>query len=578
MVFAMKPLQRLACGLLATTAIATGLLLLPGRAAIAPHIQADNNYLFLAADRLWAGHGPTTPYPHAPFQYWEWRSDWGFLTQWPVGYPLLLVGMRAMGCSSSLQAAQVLAVIACAVALVGWFVWACRVLPRGPASMLLAVVVAASAVSTAALVNPATDILLVALLPLVLLLLPRFAPVAGCACEAAAEQRALSRLIIAGALAGFLFWVRYASIFVPAGVGLFLVFEWCVGKRVTVRKIAAFALGSALPVLTLLAINHWYSSASTLQERFNLGLGWRVSLDAAIFATAWWNFTDLPFYNYHWFSHWVFALVIPVGAIGLALSRPAWRRSLVQGPYRACVFVSLTLLVTLILATVLFRDKFEYVALSRYYMIAKPLYLLLFVGPVIAIPSRVVRSLASVPLLLCLSWFVQVEWPRPYKRWLAADRPRTDYGRWARCFEPGSTDLYSWLSAQAGEDLIVFSNFPDEIALETWIPACPLPRNERILRAWVERIQRARGIADPRLLFVLDPSNHSRAYYLPSPQRVVSRFCLRPDPELPYVHHYESRSGSVPQLTASGPPDVDAPAPRLVSHEAQPRPGQSESP
>lgn len=567
----MKWLVRKAPWALAVATIAAALFLLPGRTAIAPHVHDDNNYLFLAADRLYGGFGPTSIYPLAPLQLWEWRADWAFLTQWPVGYPVLLCGVRFLLRGTTVHAGQVIAVVGCAVALVGWFAWIRRVLPGGVAATLLAIVAAGSAVSTDALINPATDTIVAALLPLVLILTHRALSrnpnhdrkravgnkargkrqKATDPRQEAARQRSndatrhaftlpqgdphakpqtLVRLACAGLLAGALFWIRYAAIYIPAGVGLFLCVQWIARRRIRFRGVAAFGLAAAVPVVALLLVNRALATPVSVQQQLNLGSRIGFTADPKLLTTVWWRFTDLPFYNHLWYSHWVFALAIPIGVIGLATLARSWRRavrSLVTSPaflLSACVVGVLFLM--LITATVVFRSKFTYVDLPRYYAAVKPLYFVLFVGPLLCIPSKTVRGLACIPLLLCCSWYVQIEWPRPYQRWLAADRPFTDYGRWAVCFEPGSRDLYAWLRGQDGPELIVFSSFQDEIALETWIPANPVPEDESQLHRWVDRIRRARGISQPQILFVLDPSNHARDYFLPPPDEVIARFGL----------------------------------------------------
>ena len=130
---------------LAVIALVLILYALPGRERIAPRIQADNNYLYLAADRLHDGLGPTAIVPPAPNQPWEWRTDWALLTQWPLGYPLLLCGVRMLIGCGTVQAGQWIAIVSCAIALIGWFAWIRTVLPRGFASTLLATVAAGSA-------------------------------------------------------------------------------------------------------------------------------------------------------------------------------------------------------------------------------------------------------------------------------------------------------------------------------------------------------------------------------------------------------------------------------------------------
>jgi len=523
-------------------AIAALLFALPGRSAIAPRIQADNNYIYLAADRLLAGQGLTSLLPLAPVQPWEWQADWAFLTQWPMGYPVLLCAVRLLVGCTTVQAGQIVAVLSCAAAVVAWFAWARRVLPRGTAATMLGAVAAGSAVSTEALINPQTDTIVVALLPLVLL-----------AVHGASTQRRAQGfwLIAAGLFAGLLCWIRYAAIYIPLAGGLFLIAEWIVRRRVRFRSVAAFAAGAALPVLALVVVNRVYGSAVPVQMQYNLGSRIGFAMDPTVPVTVWWRFTDLPFYNHVRYSHWMFAAVVPLGAVGVVCIRSSWRkaaRSLVTSPgfiLSACVVGSLFLL--LIGVSEFCRAKHSYVTIDRYYLAVRPLYFLLFLGPLLAIPTRSVRAMACLPLLLCLSWYVQVEWPRPYKRWLAAQRPFTEYGRWAVCFEPGGNGLYRWLRERNVPDLIVCSNFHDEIAVETWLPACPLPVDEQQLARWVERIRDARDIDEPKVLFVLDPSNHTRDYYLPPPRDVIARFALTPcrtAPETirPYVFEYAPRA------------------------------------
>ncbi len=544
--------RRAAVWLLTAVLLAVILYHLPGRTSIAPHVQSDYNYTFLAADRMFAGHGPTSIFPRAPFQPWEWTADWVVLTQWPVGYPLLLCAVRSVLGGTTLAAAQWISVVACAVALVGWFAWSRRVLPRSVTGSLLGVVAAATAVSTGMLINPATDTIVVAVLPLVLLL----ADSAMARCRtggsstsrpADALRRGLWWMFWAGLGAGLLFWVRYAAIFVPAAIGAVVVIEWLVRRRVRLGAVIAFAAGAAVPVLGLVLVNYQATAAVSVQEQLNLGSTFAPDLDPAIVLTAWWKFTHLPFYDYHWYSDWVFAVVVPVTAIGLVCMIPAWRRAaqslMGQTSFLLSAASVAVLLALLITATVLFRTKYDYVGLDRYYLASKPLYFLLFIGPVIALRHRAVRMLACGALVLCVHWYVSVEWPRPYQRWLAARRPATEYGRWARCFEPGADDLYAWLRSVNAPHLVICSNFPDEIALETWVPACPLPSDPGQLGGWLERIAAARGVHALDVRFVLDPSNHTREYYLPLPAEVIDRFRLTPDdtvpaPVRPYVYRY----------------------------------------
>jgi hypothetical protein len=149
------------------------------------------------------------------------------------------------------------------------------------------------------------------------------------------------------------------------------------------------------------------------------------------------------------------------------------------------------------------------------------------------IPRRVVRAVLCVALVLACSWTLQQEWSRPYERWRTADRPRTPYGQWSRCFEPDAFELYAWLASQAGPNLIVVSNFHEYITLETKIPALPIPLDRATLNTWIDGICTSREVTNPRVLFVLDPDNRERSYWLPDPSTVIKTFALTPRTEAP---------------------------------------------
>jgi len=108
-----------------------------------------------------------------------------------------------------------------------------------------------------------------------------------------------------------------------------------------------------------------------------------------------------------------------------------------------------------------------------------------------------------------------------------ATRTATPYGQWSRCFAPGAADLYSWLRSQASGNLVVISNFHEYLSLETGLPTLPIPKDVDTLIAWVERIKASRGITEPRVLFVLDPDNKWRDYWMAKPEDVVRTFALR---------------------------------------------------
>ena len=121
----------------------------------------------------------------------------------------------------------------------------------------------------------------------------------------------------------------------------------------------------------------------------------------------------------------------------------------------------------------------------------------------------------------------------------------TPYGQWAHCLAPGAADLYHWLSEQNCADLIVVSNFHDYIALETKIPALPIPKDVPTLKTWVEGIRRSRHISNPRILFVLDPDNHWRDYWIPPPTEIIQTFGLKHQADTPTTisaHVFEYRS------------------------------------
>jgi len=285
---------------------------------------------------------------------------------------------------------------------------------------------------------------------------------------------------------------------------------------------------AAGPVVIMLSVNRVFGSGATLSQ-FNLGHTIHLDMSAGDFARAWWNFTDLGFYDYHWFSHWFFA-VWPVALLSGVLifrgSRRAFLKFTSLPEVRLSIAVTVSSLAMLIAASGLFGDKYDYVGLERYYLPIRPLYVLLFVAPISYVPLRTVKAVACVGLALACSWLVEVEWTRPYKRRLADMEAVTPYGQWARCFEPGAADLYGWLDARAGSDIIVLSNFHEYIALETGIAALPIPKDEDTLNDWVERRCVSRGVTSPRVLFVLDTENKDREYWIASPDTIVRSFAL----------------------------------------------------
>jgi hypothetical protein len=133
--------------LLATVAVGAVMLGLSAGANVAPVIEADNAYIFMAADRLFTGEGATAIPPRAPLQPWSWRADWVFLTQWPVGYPALICATRWVTGLATARAAMMLGALSCAIGLGAWFAWARACLPRRIPALLIAVVVAGASFS-----------------------------------------------------------------------------------------------------------------------------------------------------------------------------------------------------------------------------------------------------------------------------------------------------------------------------------------------------------------------------------------------------------------------------------------------
>ena len=531
-------------------AVAIVLACLPGRTGISPLIESDYCYLLIAADRMYEGLGPTAPLPVAPFQPWTWKADWSLLTQWPIGYPILIFAVRLLTGLTTIQACQWISVAGCAAALVGWFVWIRRSVPGGVTGTLLAAVAAGCSVSTASLINPSTDLILVALLPFVLLLTGQAIELLTDDTPGAGRRRGAVLLALAGLIAGGLFWIRYASVFVPLGVGLFLLVHLWRRKRLCLQSTTLFTLFAAAPIVALLSVNNTFGMADSVQEQLNLGHTLRFDLSPRLLGKAWWNFTDLGFYDHHRFTHWVYALW-PVAVCAVALFvRPVRGavRSFLGSPGAALsALVVIALLVMIVGATAAFSDKYDYVGLDRYYTPIKPLYFVLFIAPIILIRRRLVRALVCVVFLAACSWLVQQEYSRPYKRWLAADRQATPYGQWARCFTPDAAGLYRWLGRQDAPNLIVISNFPEYIALETGIPALPIPNDPATLNAWVDAVCQTRGIANPQVLFILDHDNRWRDYWIPEADELIQAFGLQRHRDAP------SNISSRILLTRAGP-------------------------
>ncbi len=537
---------RLSIAAVAVAVVALVLALLPGRAAIPPLIESDYCYLLTAADRFHDGHGLTATSPVAPFQPWTWQSDWTFLTRWPVGYPLMISAIRSLLGISTVQACQWINVLACASALVGWFVWISRSVPPGVTRILLAAAAAGCSVSVATLTNPSTDAILLAVLPWILLFVHRAVGLTRDGLDRESQRRAVVWLAVAGLLSGGLFWVRYASVFVPLAVGAYLLLERRLPWRICLQRTAAFSVAAAGPIAALLLLNTLLGGETSAQAQLNLGSTIGLDLSLAQLGRAWWRFTDLGYYDYRLASHWFFALWPAVLLLALLCSRSA-RATLRGFLANPCVYLSaiavIALLFMLIGATALFGDKFDYVGLGRYYQPVRPLYFLLFAAPLALIPHRAARAALCLGLFVACSWTIQQEWSRTYNRRLSANHTATPYGRWSRSFEPGASQLYGWLKNLNRPELVVVSNFHEFITLETGIPALSIPPDTDTLDRWIGLICAGRGITDPHVLFVLESDNGWRDYWIPKPAEVIRTFGLSHKPRVPdafghYVYDY----------------------------------------
>ncbi|MBI4719562.1 MAG: glycosyltransferase family 39 protein [Planctomycetes bacterium] len=492
---------------------------------IPPFVESDYCYQLIAADRLFAGHGPTATQPVAPKQAWTWRGDWEFLTKWPVGYSAVVCAVRTLAGLSTLEACRWISAAACAFAVVGWFVWTRRAAPRGTTGLLAAAVAAGSAVPVSHLVNPSTDALLVAALPFVMLAV---AEAVRHSQGETSSRRSTTWLLGAGLASGAIFWIRYASVFVPTAIGVFLVVMWA-RRRIRVVQVLAFALGAAVPIAALLAVNQSYGAAAGLQSQLNLGADVGFDVSPRLLAAAWWRVCDLGFYEYREAAHW-FLAVFPAGLLLFMATHRRGRAGVRRGFGRPETGLSFAMFATCLLmivaATALFGSKFRYVGLDRYYLPVRPLYFALFVTPLAALSARATRGVACAALLVAGVWIVNQEWARTHERWYASARPASPYGAWSRCFEPGAGELFTWLRARSRPDLIVISNFHEYVALETGIPALPVPPDMATLTNWLHDIRRARGAPYVRVLFALDPDNRWRDYWILPPAEIVRSFGL----------------------------------------------------
>ena len=514
---------------------------------IPPLVESDYCYLLLAADRWIQGLGFTSLQPVAPFQPWEWRYEWGFLTQWPVGYPALLVGLHSLLGLGPLAGARIVAVAAAAAGFVGWVRLFRRVVPHGGTSWLLAVVAALSGVRPEWLVNPSTDALLAAAIPYLLMAAAPNRRASESVLSAPIHESGdstpslVTRWAAMGLFCGLLFWFRYASLFVPAGIGAFLLLRAWRHRRGWMEPIV-FGLAAMVPIAVLVVMNRALGQSASTQQALNLGVATGGGFRWEHIATAWRTFTDLGFFNHRPEAAWLLSLGPLMLATMTFIVRP-WRMRAAQylrlEIVGASIAVLVALLAMLVVGTSVFGAKFDYVALLRYYAPVQPLYFLLFVGPIALVlaqwrPGAVThailrfasRSALVVALLAAAVWSVQVDWHRPLRRWSAASFEAMPSGARANCFLPGAAPLIEWLRREQAGDLVVVSNFHEFLALETGQATLPIPPDRSALDRWVDRISTARGITNPRVLFVLDRDNRWRSHWIAPFDEVTTRFGL----------------------------------------------------
>lgn len=566
---------------IAISVIYMALLALSARVAIPPLVESDYAYQLLAADRLIEGKGFTSLQPVAPGQPWTWRYDWGFLTQWPAGYALLVAGVRWLTGGTTLDACAAVGCAAAALALVGWFAWLRRCAPRGLVGWMLAICGAVAAVSPALLLNPSTDGLLVAAIPWVMLLAHRMAEGKHCAEESSGDDRpgadssGFAVALACGWCASVLVWLRYAAIFVPGAIVLALLLCTRGHLRGRIRRTFAFGFGAAIPVAAILLLNMSMAQGVGVQEQLNLGHSVRMRLEPALLIEAWRRWTSLGYYSHVPIAGSLLA-ILPALVITTAMFPWGVGRRMRLALLSPAGVLSLLMLVAglglIVVATALFGEKFNYVGLDRYYLPLRPLYFAVVVPPMLAMVSSrhpesdgraeiirhawapVARMGAIIGLLVATNWSVQQDWRRTLVRWSAAHRPVTSYGQWARCFTPASAELYDWLRAQASPQLVIVSNYHEFVALETGLPTLPVPPDRAALEAWTTAIRTARQVSDVRILFVIDDDNRWRDYWMAEPAAILRQFNLVPAQSAPAtIAHwvYEPTATVIAQGTQS---------------------------
>jgi hypothetical protein len=526
---AAMPAHRSSWGILlvAIFTVASMLALLVNRLNVPPLIESDYCYQLIAVERAARGLGFTSLQPVAPNQPWEWEYDFAFLTQWPVGYPAVIYLIRRLFGIPTIAACKWLSILACSVSVVGWFTWVRGSMPRGAGTFLLASLAAGTCLSVSMLLNPSTDALLLAGVPWSMLLAQRGLLRATESC-ATISRPTIALWIASGLLAGGLVWFRYAALFLPVGIGAYLLLLLC-RRRVPFSHVSAFAVASLLPIAALLMVNRVLGPPASLNAQLNLGRSVSVSPSLDHVLTAWQRLSETLPFGRGAYAQWL-GMILPPAVWIVALSVPRFRKRIPQlfsSPSTGlAVGVMLSLMLMLLSASTFFSGKYHYVGLDRYYAPIRPLFLVFALAPLLLME----RPLARLPLLAALlglcTWTANHHWLRPLARAAGETWETTAYGRRAVAFAPGAENLHRWLRAQPSDNLILFSNFHEYLTLETDLPAAPLPSTREGLNHRVAAIAAARNLTRPRVLLAIDPDNRWRSYFLPTFETVVNRLRL----------------------------------------------------
>lgn len=572
----------------------------PGRAVMPPLVESDYAYQLIAAKRFAAGEGLNSLQPVAPGQPWTLRYDFGFLTQWPLGYPMLIGTLSALTGATVIECARGVALVAISAALAGWFLLARCLLPVGVTRNLVALLAAATGAAAGMLINPSTDAIVIALLPLLAIGVLRSQERIGAASHEGSGPvrstyaRLALRFAALGIAGGLLCWFRYAAIFVSAGAWLMLSLrcaairrsfrdqrgEATFAFRAAVIAALAFMAGTGISLGGLLLINASAGPSADMQQSLNLGTSAEADFSPALLWTAWRTLTDFGFYAHRP------AVAIAIRSAPLLIlllfalngnlraAAAEWLRS-PRGCLTACLTLSLIGMV--VLATALFGDKFDYVALGRYYLPVRPLCVVVLFGAGLLSTRILARGAIGLIAAFLLVWVVQIDAHQTWQRWRSDGRESAPSGAWNRCYE-GSTDaLYAWAKERSRRGDVLLSNFHEFVALETGALVLPVPETTEALEQWLttaKRLAQANAPAQPpgsgnragnapRVFFLLDPDNKWRSYWIDAPDRIVAQFGLvrsadLPDAIAPFVYEWEPGKAHANGRASSPPSDRSA--------------------